>query len=475
MLKKVKWGTPLVIGVFGYNYYKNNFKNIRQFTYDEVKKHNKENDAWIIHKESVYDISNFIENHPGGKDKIMLGAGKSVDPYWNIYKQHTKQNVQDILKPMKIGMILDYKPTTEIDAYIKDPIRDANLKFHSYTPCNAETPIELIQEYPITPSELWYIRNHHPVPEIDIDKYILSIHGKYFDDIKLNIDDLKKMKKTTLVTTIQCGGNRRGEYNNVNKTLGTPWDVGAISTAKWTGVLLSDIIKDKNIDKLENIKHVKHVQFESIDSLKASVPIEKTMKDEILIAYKMNDEEIPRDHGYPVRAIVPGYVGIRNVKWLSKIILSDEESDGPWQKSIAYKVLPLDIKDASKIDSSKIPTMQEMPIQSVITNIEKEEEDKYIIEGYAWTGSGNEIETVEISNDNCVTWNKTELNKELNKNQKHWAWTIWKIKMDITDNPCFICRAIDINGNTQPSNIYEKWNLRGLNNNTLHKKCYQYI
>jgi len=469
MLKKFKPIVPIAVGFCGYTYYKKRFKTIKNFTYDEVKKHNKENDAWIIHKNNVYDVSKFIDNHPGGKDKIMLAVGKSVDPYWNIYRQHLKQNVQDILTPMKIGTILDYKPATEIDPYTNDPVRDMNLKFHSYQPCNAETPIELIAKYPITPSELWYIRNHHPVPEIDIDKYSLSINSTYFDDIKLNINDLKKMKKTTLTTTIQCGGNRRGGYNNIDKTLGTPWDIGAISTAKWTGVLLSDIIKNKNIEKYKNIKHV---QFESIDSLKASVPIEKAMKEEILIAYKMNDKEIPRDHGYPLRAIVPGYVGVRNVKWLTKIILSDEESDGPWQRSIAYKVLPLNIKDASKIDSSNISTMQEMPIQSAITNIEKDD-DKYIISGYAYTGSGDEIAKVEISNDNGITWNKTELNKELNKNQKHWAWTIWKIKMNISDNPCFICRTFDVNGAKQPLNISDKWNLRGLNNNTLHKKCYE--
>ena len=110
-----------------------------------------------------------------------------------------------------------------------------------------------------------------------------------------------------------------------------------------------------------------------------------------------------------------------------------------------------------------------MPIQSAITTIEKED-DKFIVSGYAYTGSGNEIAKVEISNDNGITWNKTELNNELNKNQKHWTWTIWSIKVPISCNRCFICRATDINGNIQPSDISNKWNLRGLNNNTFHKK-----
>jgi len=496
MLKTIKLIFPFAVGFSGYKYYKysletcqrvtmdepkspdlsgfvgdsENINKTKKFTYNEVKKHNKENDAWIIYKKSVYDISKFIENHPGGKDKIMLAVGKSVDPYWNVYRQHKKKDVLDILNSMKIGEVIDYKPTTKIDPYTKDPIRDPNLKFHSYKPCNAEIPVELITKFPITPSELWYIRNHHPVPICNSNKYTISINGQ-----DLTINDLKKMKKTSMITTIQCGGNRREEYNNINKTSGTPWDIGAISTAKWTGVLLSDIINNQKLDK-----NIKHVQFESVDSLQASVPIEKMTKGEILIAYKMNDEDIPRDHGYPLRAIVPGYVGVRNVKWLNKIILSDNEAEGSWQKSISYKILPKNIKnikDTSKIDNSKIPTMQEMPIQSAITNIENNESSKgslnknYIIEGYAWTGSGNEIKTVEVSNDNGITWHKAELNKELNKNQKHWAWTIWKVNINISNNPCFICRAFDINGNTQPSNIASKWNLRGLNNNTLHKRC----
>ena len=459
MFRTVKLGIATSIG--GYVLYK--YYQPPKFTYEEVKKHNKEGDVWVIHKDNVYDVSKFIENHPGGKDKIMLAAGKSVDPYWNLYQQHNKAQVQDILKPMKIGKILNYTPKTEGDLYMKDPIRNPNLKFHSYKPCNAETPVDLIGDNPITPSDLWYIRNHHPVPDINKDKFTLSISG-YGINKNLTVEDLKKFKETSLITTIQCGGNRRDGYNKVDKTSGTPWNVGAISTAKWTGVLLSDIVKFN--------KNVKHVQFESTDTLKASIPVDKAMKGEVLIAYKMNNEEIPRDHGFPLRAIVPGYVGVRNVKWLNKVILSDKEADGPWQRSISYKVLPKEVKDAGKIDSSKIPTMQEMPIQSVITNIDKED-GKYILNGYAWTGSGDEISKDEISNDNGKTWVLSELNKDLNKNQKHWAWTIWKSKYNISNNPCFICRAFDINNKSQPSVVADKWNLRGLNNNTWHKKCYE--
>jgi sulfite oxidase len=461
MFKNIK----LLVIPFGiYGVYRYSKKNSKRYTYEEVKRHNKTGDIWVIRKDDVYDVSKFVESHPGGKDKIMLAAGQSIDPYWNAYRQHDNQNVQEILETMKIGEIIDYEPTTDIDPYINDPIRDINLKFHSYKPCNAETPVQFIADNPLTPTDLWYIRNHHPVPDINKDDFFLSISGKGVNK-RLTVSDLKKLKRTSLTTTIQCGGNRRDGYNDIDKTSGTPWDVGAISTAKWSGVLLSDIVKVHD-------KNAKHIQFESEDTLKASVPIEKLRKKEVLIAYEMNGKPIPRDHGYPLRAIVPGYVGVRNVKWLSKITLSDQEAEGPWQRSISYKVLPSDIKDASKIDSTKIPTMQEMPLQSAITNIRKEN-DKYIVEGYAWTGSGDEITKVEISNDDGATWSSAGLNKELNKNQKSWAWTIWKDEHVVSDNPCFMCRAFDKSGKSQPDALDKKWNVRGLNNNTWHRKCYE--
>ena len=461
MLKNAK---SLAIPIGIYAVYRYNMRD-KRYTYEEVKKHNRPGDVWVIRKDDVYDVSKFVESHPGGKDKIMLAAGKSIDPYWNIYRQHENQNVQEILAAMKIGKVIDYVPTTKEEPYARDPVRSHDLKFHSYKPCNAETPVELIADSPVTPSDQWYIRNHHPVPDINEDNFSLSIVGKGLDNT-LTMDDLKKLKRSSLTTTIQCGGNRRGGYNIIAKTSGTPWDAGAISTAKWTGVLLSDIVKIHD-------HSVRHVQFESEDTLKASVPIKKLKNREILIAYEMNDSPIPRDHGYPLRAIVPGYVGVRNVKWLTKIILSEQEAEGPWQRSISYKVLPPDVTNASEIDSTRIPTMQEMPLQSAITNIEKEG-DKYAVEGYAWTGSGDEISRVEISNDEGITWSSAaELNRELNENQKSWAWTIWKDERNISDNPCFICRAFDRSGKSQPASLDEKWNLRGLNNNTWHRKCYE--
>ena len=168
----------------------------------------------------------------------------------------------------------------------------------------------------ITPNELWYIRNHHPVPNIDINKFKLTINNN-----SLSLEDIKKMECKKVLSTIQCGGNRREELNTINKTSGTSWNYGAISTAEWSGVPLCDLlIKFGMLDNDINNCKIKHVHFEGYDGVKASIPIEKAMNSygDVIIAYKMNGEEIPRDHGYPLRVIIPGYVGIRNIKWLKK-------------------------------------------------------------------------------------------------------------------------------------------------------------
>ena len=153
-------------------YYKNKPK---KYTYQEISTHNSiKNGIWTTYKDKVYDITDFIDSHPGGKDKIMLAAGSSLETYWNYYKQHQKQEVYDILEYMKIGEIKDYNPMKFKDlkdAYLEDPVRNPNLKIHSIKPFNAETPKEEIHINPLTSTENWYVRNHNPVPIIKPEEY----------------------------------------------------------------------------------------------------------------------------------------------------------------------------------------------------------------------------------------------------------------------------------------------------------------
>ena len=467
-------------------FYKNRSYNekSKMYTYEEVSKHNNiDVGIWTTYKNNVYDISSFVNNHPGGKDKIMLSAGKGLEPYWNTYKQHTNNPdiIKEILDPMKIGVLKDYDKDKykEIkDPYVNDPIRNSDLNFHSISPCIAEAPKSLIMDNWITPNELWYVRNYHPVPDIDSNNYeleILNYPNSYF----FSIDKLKSMKAKKIVTTIQCGGNRRGELNKFGKTIGTPLDICAISTAEWEGVTLRDILTtcnltDEDVNKRDDINHI---QFEAIDGLMTSIPVEKAMNiyGDVLIAYKMNGEDIPRDHGYPIRLIVPGHVGVRNVKWLKKIIVSSEESEGTWQRGISYKGLAHYVKDFKDVDLRKVASVQEMPIQSCIVETNKKE--KHLnIKGFAWSGGGRGIIRVDVSIDGGKTWNSATLKEGSEQNlNRAWAWTFWELNVDldkINDKMKIICKATDSSYNTQPERSDLAWNVRGLNNNSWHKIDY---
>ncbi len=488
MFKYKKLIGGAIVGLsFGTIYtYKNNihsdqkFHSKKLYTYEDVSKHNKDN-IWVTYKNNVYDITNFIENHPGGTDKIMLAAGKGLEPYWNIYKQHTNNPsiITDILEPMKIGSLSDYDPDkykNTTDPYINDPSRDTDLKFHSSTPCNAETPSDYIMDNWITPNELWYIRNHHPVPDIDTSNFKLNILGTE-KNCSFSLENLKKMNSKKIITTIQCGGNRRGNLNSVSKTSGTPWNYGAISTAEWKGVLLRDLLIKSGIKEEDTINNkINHVHFEGEEGVKASIPIEKAMNiyGDVILAYEMNGSEIPRDHGYPLRLIVPGHVGIRNIKWLKNITISDEEVDGIWQRGISYKGLPHYIQDAKDISIEKVAPIQELPVQSCIVDV-KEEDQKVTVKGFAWSGGGRGIIRVDISCDGGKTWNMADLKEgSQQKINKAWAWTFWEFnvsdkKFNKNKEIQIVCKATDSSYNTQPERKELAWNIRGLNNNSWHR------
>tara|TARA_B100001769_G_C22094410_1_gene590342 strand:+ start:603 stop:2066 length:1464 start_codon:yes stop_codon:yes gene_type:complete len=483
--KKILFGTGLS-GILLYSY--NSLRKEKRYTYEEISKHSTtENGLWVTYKDSVYDITNFIDNHPGGKDKILLAAGKGVEPYWNTYQQHTnnKEVIEELLGKMKIGIIDDYDPkkySNFKDPYINDPQRDQDLIFHSITPCNAEVPLDELGNNWITPNHLWYVRNHNPVPEIDIEKYRLELNGFSPHPLEITMDNIKKFESKIITTTIQCGGNRRKELNSVKKTMGTPWEKGAISTAEWKGAILSNLLID-NKDIING--KIKHIHFEGVDGVKASIPIEKAINPlgDVILAYEMNGEELPRDHGYPLRVIVPGYVGIRNIKWLKKITLSDKEVDGTWQQGISYKGFPHYIDDVNKINEdlvNKINTVQEMPVQSGITKISNNE-DKIKVEGFAWSGGGRGIIRVDVSIDEGKTWQMAELKEGSEQsNGRAWAWTFWNLEMDIPNDmknkkTVVYCKATDESYNTQPQNLDYVWNIRGLINNSWDRREYNIV
>lgn len=264
---------------------------------------------------------------------------------------------------------------------------------------------------------------------------------------------------------------------------GLKWDLNAISTAEWKGVLLKDLLKQCGIDFKD--ARIKHIQFEGLDkdptgaTYGASVPKEKVFSDEgdVLIAYQMNNVDLPADFGFPLRVVVPGVVGARSVKWLHRVVLSEVESKSFWQLN-DYKMIPPSIKDLKQVDFSKLKAIQESPVQSAICEpangavINSEEEDTFTIRGYAFSGGGKEINSVVLSIDGGKTWKNAAVKQIDRPMNKSWSWAIWEYELDIPEDKASIeimCVATDSANNTQPDSQSVIWNARGLLNNSWHK------
>lgn len=287
------------------------------YSRDEVASHTTpETGIWVTYLDGVYDITKFVKEHPGG-DKILLAAGAGLEPFWDLYAVHKNEEVQKILATLRIGSLHahEVEDIESDDPFATDPPRSPELVVRSAKPFNAESPFQKITQNFVTPNEDFYIRNHLPVPVVDVGQYKLSVTcPDKKKTLSLTYDELKKKyKPVTITAAIQCAGNRRDGINKVRKTRGLEWNLGAISNARWTGVRLRDVLQDMGLDD-ESRREFKHVIFEGLDQdptgayYGASIPIDKAMdKDQdVILAYEMNGQPLPRDHGYPIRAVVPG-------------------------------------------------------------------------------------------------------------------------------------------------------------------------
>lgn len=266
---------------------------------------------------------------------------------------------------------------------------------------------------------------------------------------------------------------------------GLKWQGSAIGTAEWGGVLLRDVLIAAGID--ENDPDIQHIRFEGCDedisgsTYGASIPVYKAMdpRGDVILAYEMNGKELTRDHGYPLRVIVPGVAACRSVKWVKKIEASRDESESFWQQS-DYKTFSPNV-DWDNVDWSSSPAIQNMPVTSAITDpppetvISRDGDDELTvkIKGYAWSGGGNGIVRVDVSVDNGHTWQDATLKKVNQQPGRCWAWTLWECDVEIPKGHTgpieIVAKATDESCNTQPERAEGIWNLRGVACNTWPK------
>jgi len=475
-----------------------------EYTLEEVAAHNKVpkkgKDAkgaprvWTTYKGGVYDITDFLDGHPGGRNRIVLSAGGSIDPFWRQFKIHDQDAVRTILEGMRIGNVKGYvaKKEDESDsaAWANEPKRHPALVKKSTQPFNAETPDEALTDTAVVSNELWFVRNHMPVPMLDINKHCVVVEGEGTKTACFSVADLKRQFTShSITTTIQCGGNRRTEAIEATaegrtgagkgaKVAGLEWTNGAIGTAEWRGVWLRDVLAHQGLDVSALPPGQQfHVRLAGADrdpggNFEVSIPLEMAMSPDrdVLLAYEMNGEPIPRDHGAPIRSVIPGVIGVRNCKWLAGVNVHRQESQSDWQQRDYKQVPPWAAGSDLSEHGPSWGSIYDMPVTSAITEATRVDDDTVTVKGFAYVGGGRGVERVDVSVDGGNTFSKTATLSDggiIQPRGKRWAWQHFTAEVmskvadgaETADLPVCV-RAVTRTNDIQPA--VAPYNFRGL-------------
>lgn len=446
----------------------------------------------------------------------MQAAGGPLEHLWARFAVHHTNHVLSRLQAMRVGRLKDEHQLKRNDIsnpYINEPERHPDLTVLSGRPFDCSTPMYALHPpHFFTPNELFYVRNHLPVPETSIrdpssfeltvgidlgggaqDESLSESESSCGADITLSLEDLKtKFKPATIDCTLQCTGNRGHEMT------GEATNLGQISNARWRGVLLRDVLLRAGVS--EDSCAGLHVHFEGLDGYEVSIPCEKAMRvgEDVLLAYDMNGEPLSADHGAPLRVVVPGFVGARSVKWVSNIQLRGSESASVWHRRY-YRVFPPDTRDISQINYADnfAPAIYGMPVQStMVTPVEGQwlapGQKEVTVKGYALSGGGNRVVKVMVSADDGHSWTNASLMQEQEDAAgtggthgalpplqtlvgrqptrkpgwgRHWTWSLWSANIVLPEGHVgevrLCCKAVDEAYNTQPETVDHIWNLRG--------------
>ena len=319
----------------------------------------------------------------------------------------------------------------------------ADLIVRRADPLNCEVRLPRLADPDVTPNDRFYIRNHFPVPKIDAERWRLRVHGHVKDPLDLSLRELKGMSAVTLSATLECAGNGRIFFNPPIE--GEPWVLGAVSTAGWKGVALSEILDRAGLQCT-----ARHLIFRSADGFERSLSIDQARASPVLLAYEMNGERLPAQHGRPLRVLVPSWYAVTSVKWLTEIEVSDQPSRGYYQvqRYVYESGAPVSV----------------MRVRSLITDPEEGatvDTGDLTIQGLAWSGSGPIVRVDLAVGDG--DWSEAELLGQ----PARYAWTRWRLVTRI-ERPGEIrirSRATDSSGHTQPAQA--GWNRLGYGNNSI--------
>jgi sulfite oxidase len=342
------------------------------------------------------------------------------------------------------------------------------LIVRSLRPEDLETPVGLLNTW-ITPNDLFYVRHHTYAPNIDetaAKEWSVKVEGEVERPLTISLDELKRMGRATVTVTLECAGNGRAFFDP--PVAGIQWEKGAVGTARWTGVRLADLLGKAGLKPTG-----KYVLLDGADKpvgkmpdFLRNVPIDKAMHPDTILAYEMNGEPLPALHGFPLRAIVPGWEGAYAVKWLNHIQVIEREHDGFFVKT-AYRYPNRRVAPGAAVDPKDMVPLTGLVVKSFINSPQAGaavKPGKIRVTGFAWAGE-SKIAKVDVSIDNGSTWAPARLGRE----RERYAWQSFEHELNITAPGSYLImsRATDEKGRSQP--VAPQWNPSGYLWNVIDK------
>ena len=341
--------------------------------------------------------------------------------------------------------------------------KEPGLIVHSAEPLNCETPISALMGGTVMPNAHFYVRNHFAIPALDGARWRLRVGGLVRRPLRLGLRDLVNLPARVETVTLECAGNGRSLLTpNVG---GEQWGLGAVSTAEWTGVPLAELL-----DRVGVKAGAREVVFRGADGqpdeqpgaasrFERSLTLDDARHGEVLLAYAMNGEPLPVQHGYPVRVIVPGWYGVASVKWLTEIEVIGDSFSGHFQtEKYVYEWERDGRIEKEPVRLQRVRALITQPGADEVVQI-----GPIAVRGLAWSGVAP-IARVEVS-VNGEAWQPTQL---LDAGSRH-SWQRWEliVPIDRRGSNSVRARAVDQAGRMQPEQ--PEWNRQGYGNNTIHE------
>ena len=344
---------------------------------------------------------------------------------------------------------------------------------HGSDPYNAEPPRWALAGTTLTALDTFYVRNHGPVPAAaDPADWSVRVDGLVRRPLELSVAELRAgFPARRLVATLQCAGNRRDGLAAVRAIPGeAPWGPGATGTAEWTGTPLAAVLEQAGLT--EEAHYVELIgadispEAQPPQPFGASVTRRKALAGEVMLAWEMNGRPLPAAHGAPLRAIVPGYIGARSVKWLTRITARSSPSENFFQARTYRLLTPDEDADAGLRGAG-------VPLGAVAVNADflapsdgaRVPAGVVAVEGYAFAGDDRHIVRVDVSADGGRRWEQAELTDAPSR----WAWRRWRARVTLgpISGPAeIVARAWDSAAATQPDDPAQVWNPKGYANNS---------